>query len=215
MIKIIVQLLILPFPWGIRRRILERALNYKISPSSRIGISLIDVESLFLAEHAKIGHLNLVRGLNAIRLESHSRIGNLNWFTAARLFSNKESFPDLIVGRHAAITNRHYFDIQSRTVIGEYATVAGVRGTFLTHEIDISANRQTTRSIEIGRYAFIGSNVVVVAGARIPEFCVVAAGAVVARGTFEPRSLIGGTPARTIRVGLTGEYFSRKTGFVS
>jgi maltose O-acetyltransferase len=69
--------------------------------------------------------------------------------------------------------------------------------------------------IKIGQFAFVGSNVVVVAGAQIPDFCVVAAGAVVTRGKIEPRSLIGGTPARTIRSGLTGKYFERESGFVA
>jgi acetyltransferase-like isoleucine patch superfamily enzyme len=55
---------------------------------------------------------------------------------------------------------------------------------------------------------------VVQSGARVPDRCVVAPGAVVHGSPGSPEQLLGGVPARTIK-SLTGaEYFRRSRGQV-
>lgn len=50
--------------------------------------------------------------------------------------------------------------------------------------------------VELGDYVFVGSNAVVLMGARIGHHSVIAAGAVVSEGSeFAPYSLIAGVPA--------------------
>lgn len=53
--------------------------------------------------------------------------------------------------------------------------------------------------ISIGRRVWIGSNVKVLPGARIPDGCVVAAGSVVSGHFTESNCLLGGVPARVIK----------------
>ncbi|MDV8023668.1 acyltransferase [Rhodococcus sp. IEGM 1330] len=58
------------------------------------------------------------------------------------------------------------------------------------------------KGIHIGNHVWIGSRATVLAGTRIADGCIVAAGAVV-RGTFdEPDCLIGGVPAKVVRRGV-------------
>ena len=52
--------------------------------------------------------------------------------------------------------------------------------------------------ISIGNDVWLGRNVQVLAGANISTGCVVAAGAVVTRGDYEPYTILGGVPAKPI-----------------
>ncbi|OZD07981.1 hypothetical protein CH275_05280 [Rhodococcus sp. 06-235-1A] len=62
--------------------------------------------------------------------------------------------------------------------------------------------RHADKGIHIGNHVWIGSRATVLAGTRIADGCIVAAGAVV-RGTFdEPNCLIGGVPAKVVRKGV-------------
>ncbi|WP_088810296.1 MULTISPECIES: DapH/DapD/GlmU-related protein [unclassified Listeria] len=55
------------------------------------------------------------------------------------------------------------------------------------------------KSVSIGNDVWIGTRVTILAGAEIPNGCVVAAGAVVPAKKYPPYSIIGGVPARVIR----------------
>lgn len=52
--------------------------------------------------------------------------------------------------------------------------------------------------ISIGHDVWLGRNVQVLAGAKIPTGCVVGAGAVVTQKEFEPYTILGGVPAKPI-----------------
>jgi acetyltransferase-like isoleucine patch superfamily enzyme len=64
-------------------------------------------------------------------------------------------------------------------------------------------------AIVVGCDVWFGCRVAVLRGARIADGCVVGAGAVVTRGTDEPRSLLMGNPARVVRKDLN---WQRKPG---
>ncbi len=70
----------------------------------------------------------------------------------------------LYIGRHSAITSRHFIDCTAGIKIGKYTTIAGIRTQILTHSIDLVKNRQDARPIEIGDYCFIGTNCVILPG---------------------------------------------------
>ncbi|MBC2159649.1 acyltransferase [Listeria booriae] len=55
------------------------------------------------------------------------------------------------------------------------------------------------KSVYIGNDVWIGTRVTILAGAEIPDGCVVAAGAVVPAKKYPPYSVIGGVPAKVIK----------------
>lgn len=87
-------------------------------------------------------------------------------------------------------------NIQDGTVIhiesGKFPTIIG-EGVTIGHKALVHA-------CTIGDNCLIGMGSIILDGAVIPDDCLVAAGAMVTPGkTFEPRSLILGSPARAVR----------------
>lgn len=214
--NLVIQLLGLTLPWFLRRLLLCHFLGFYIDRTASIGFSILLVKKVHMAEGASIGHLSFFSGLDNLIMDKNSQIANLNWVTAIRgnKHFNVDRKRDLILGRHSAITSRHYIDCQESISIGEFTTIAGVRSTFLTHEIDLRRNVQAALPIKIGSYCFVGTGVIILSGASVGDFSVVAAGAVVTGKSFPSRALIGGVPAQVVRENIEGLYFDRESGRV-
>lgn len=205
-------------PTNLKRVLFQRCFGWKIDRTARIGLSLfLDVQHVELGPHVRIGHGNVFRNLRHLRVGEHASIGQWNWITTAHEFLTAPEMPErgtLTLGGHAAVTSRHYVDCAGGVRIGAFTTVAGVRSTIFSHQIDTKASRQTARPVEIGEYCFIGSNVCVTPDARIPDRCVIAMGSVVTGELPEPNTLYGGVPARAIKSLPDSAYFHRKEGYV-
>lgn len=206
-------------PWRLKRLLLVKAFGHSIHEQARIGITYLDIGHIVLEKGARIGSFNFFRGVARLALAENAQIGNLNWFTALPaeyLPASPQRRQELIVGPESAITNRHDFDLQDRIEIGAFTTIAGVRSTFFTHQIDIGANCQSAAGIRIGSYCFVSSNIVVLAGASVADKVVVAAGSVVKGALQESCTLYGGVPSRILRkIDESAKYFSRSQGSVS
>jgi acetyltransferase-like isoleucine patch superfamily enzyme len=208
-------------PWRLKRLLLTWMLGYQLDPSARIGHAVVAAASVRMGKGAHIGHLTVCRGLKLLEIGDHGRIGNLNWITgdgdnplpSAR--SNSKAEPILRVGTHSAITPRHYIDCSDRIEIGAFTTVAGVRSQFLTHSIDLRACRQQAEPITIGDNCFIGTGCIVLSGAKLPDFSVLAAGSVLRENMGQPWTLYAGVPARARkRISEDYAYFHRTVGYV-
>lgn len=212
-------LLIAILPWTIKRYLLVKILGHSIHPTARIGVSFMDVGHIVMGEGARIGSLNCFRGPGQVFLGKNALIGNLNWFTTLpgdHMRASPGRKPEISLGDESAITNRHYFDVQDSIEIGAFTTIAGIRSTFLTHQIDIGMSCQTAAGIRIGSFCFISTNCVLLAGAAVADKVVVAAGAVVKGGLPASCALYGGVPARMLReIDAKSAYFLRQRGSVS
>jgi acetyltransferase-like isoleucine patch superfamily enzyme len=213
------SLLIALLPQSLKRVALCRMFGWSVDPSARVGLSFFDnVRHVRLGPRASIGHFNVFRDLVQLDVEADAAIGQWNWITAADVLvrgrSDGGEGGTLRLGSHSAITSRHYVDCSGGVVIGDHTTVAGVRSTILTHEIDVATSRQTVAGVRIGDFCFVGSNARVTPGSFIPDRCVTAMGAVVAGALPEPGALYGGVPARVLRDVGDGEYFRRERGHV-
>ena len=219
--KRLLSLLILVLPWPLRRAILRSYFGYEISPTSRIGLSWICPKKLVLKDGATIGNLTVVKGIDLLELGEESSIGNGNWITGypsdlPRHFEHqKDRRPELIIGRHSAITNRHLLDCTASVRIGSFTTFAGFASQILTHSINLQTNRQEAYPITIGDYTFVGTNCVLLGGSALPDYCVLGAKSLLNRAQTERYHLYGGVPAKPIKaLPETNLYFQRKTGFV-
>jgi acetyltransferase-like isoleucine patch superfamily enzyme len=216
------RLLVVLLPWVLRRHVLRVCYGYVIHPTARIGWSWIFPEELEMGEHARIGHFNVAIHLRRIQLGAHALIERGNWITGfaargtAHFTHRPERDPVLALGAHSAITKDHHIDCTDRVEIGAFTTVAGYRSQLLTHSLDLERNRQDALPIRIGDYCLVGTNVVILGGAGLPDRSVLGAKALLNKAHAEPGWLYAGVPARPVkRVAADRGYFRRTSGFVA
>jgi UDP-3-O-[3-hydroxymyristoyl] glucosamine N-acyltransferase len=219
--KTILMLVATLLPWNLRRTFLEKQFGFQIHPSARIGLAWIFPTRLIMEEDTSIGHLTVAKNLDLLHLKTRATIGRGNWITGFPLGNHKhfalevDRRPELILGEHSAITNRHLLDCTSAISIGAFTTIAGFQSQFISHTIDIRLNRQTSRPISIGKYCFVGTNCVVLGGAALPDYSVLGAKSLLNKTHTATHRLYGGVPARELQT-LQPDcgYFTRREGFV-
>ncbi len=220
--KIILQILIIFFPWKIRRFLLCKIFKFKIAKSAKIGKSVILADELIMEDFSKIGSLTICKNIDKLYLKNNTSLGSLNFITGFNTkktneYSHRKTRKcELILGRHSAITSRHFIDCNGGVYIGNFTTFAGIRSTLLTHSIDVYKNRQDVHPVVIGDYCFIGTGCIILGGAALPDYSVLGAGALLSKNFKEPNCLFGGVPAKFIKKIDKEEalYFKREVGFV-
>ena len=219
--KTLLQALTVLLPWPLRRWVLARAFGYRIDPTSRIGLSWVFPQRLILEAHTRIGHGTVCKNLGLVHLQAYATIGNGNWVTGfppgpSRHFAHQpERRPELLMGPHSAITNRHLIDCTALVTIGAFTTFAGFQSQILTHSIDLPAARQSSQPVSIGSYCFIGTNCVLLGGAVLPDRCVLGAKSLLNKPFAETGYLYGGVPAKPIKpLPVDAAYFQRDEGMI-
>ena len=108
---------------------------------------------------------------------------------------------ELHIGRNVFLNDDSKIYVEERVVIGNGCNI-GWNVSIMDsdfHELD---GHKRVAPVHIGDRVWIGAGAIVCAGVRIGDGAVVAAGSVVL-SDVEPGSLVGGTPARTLRTGVT------------
>jgi acetyltransferase-like isoleucine patch superfamily enzyme len=222
MLSLFLQCLFFIFPWFIRRRLLNALLNIKIDKTAHIGFSIILARSGSMDKHSQIMNFTFVNELDKFVMKENSKIGKKNWITgsSAELKKGYAASPnrkcEFILGFHSRITPKHHFDCNGGVYIGDFTTIAGTGSQILTHGIDLIENVQRAGSVVIGKYCFIGTKSLFLMGSSIPDYSLLAAGAVVSKKHIEPYGIYAGVPAKKIK-GLPKEskYFLRTHGNVN
>lgn len=219
--RIAVAVITMFFPWPLKRFVLCLLLGYDLSPTAKIGFSIIAGAHVRLGHGARIGHLTMCRYLSRLELGEHARLGNLNWITGAgdnplpRSNGGGKGEVELLIGNHSAITHRHYIDCSDRVHIGSFTTIAGVRSQILTHSINLESCVQEVKSVVIGNYCFVGTGSMFLQGSRLPNYSVLAAGSVMCDAFSDEWTLYAGVPAKPgKKIDRNSVYFHRTTGFV-
>ena len=193
---------------------LLRTLGWTIGDDVRVGPCLVsNVGVVDIGDGAIIGAFNVVRDLAELTIGEHAQLGHWNWVTCSRAFREGGSGCRFYLGRHSAITSRHYIDCSGGIRVGAYTTIAGERSTLITHGISWKTCAQTSSPIEIGDYCLLSSNVQVTPGTVVGSRIVAGMGATLAGKLVEP-GLYVQSRAILVKTGLTGEYFHRKEGHV-
>lgn len=200
-------------PGFLKRPVLRHIFGYRIGRKVRIGMAFLDCQSLAIGDHTRIGHgvvfagcakvqvgehvnlgfLNVFRGGN-IRLEDYTSILRFNLFNAIppeRPDQHRDSKLELRFG--AIITAEHRIDFTEGVRIGRNSIFGGRNSSIWTHL------RRNGKPVTIGDFCYIGSEVRLTPGSRIPNCSVLGIGAVVTKPLEEEFSLYAGVPAHKIR----------------
>lgn len=222
MLSLIKAILSSVLPWPLRRWLLVQVGGHVIHPSARVGFSVITARRIELGPHARIGHFNVIKQLSCLHLQQYASIGNLNWISGfpaddSSHYSDEENrVAELDLGEHAAVTSRHLIDCTNRVQIGKFSIIAGFRSTILTHSVDLKANRQRSGPVGIGDYCFVGTGATLLAGSGLPNYSVLAAGAVLIRAHKQVQMLYAGVPAEPVaNLPADYNYFNRSKGYVT
>lgn len=201
-------------PSALKCFIYRHVFGYRIGRRVRLGISVIDVDECEIGDDVSIGHLNLFIGTKRLSIGEHARIGHLNiirggeevrigrWSEIIRL-NEINSIPDAIVfnetdprfllGDGSVVVAQHKIDFTDRVEIGRRVILGGRNSSLWTH------NRQMTKPIRIGDYAYIGSEIRIAPGGEVPAKCIVGIGSVITGPLEGEEMLIAGVPARAIK----------------
>jgi acetyltransferase-like isoleucine patch superfamily enzyme len=197
-----VLLVVLPKP--LKRSFARFALGWDIHPTAKLGLSLIFADQVTMGAGAGIGRFNVITQLEELRLGDHASIGSRNrikgWAKSTGAFPHSPKRRcALIMGKYALITVGHEIDCCDRVELGDFAAIAGFNCTVLTHGLDMVRNRFVTAPVEIGEYAGILTNCLMLSGTRVPDRSVVSAGSVVATKLTKELTFYRGNPAEAVR----------------
>ena len=226
--RLFVLALIGLLPSFLKRLCYRLLFGYHIGRRVRIGFSIIDAQECHIEDDVRIGHLNLIIGAGKLSLGDNVRIGHLNIIRGGEevefgRFSelirmneiNAIPEPDAVnavdsrftLGAGSIITTGHKIDFTDRVVIGRRTIIGGRNSSLWTH------NRQRTRPISIGEFAYLGSEIRMAPGSSLPSRCIVGIGAVVTGKIETEEWLIAGVPAKPVKELGTEDKFliERKT----
>lgn len=201
-------------PGFLKRPCYRLFFGYKIGRRVRLGLSVIDAGECVIGDDVRVGHLNLFVGVGRLVLGEHVRVGHLNvvrggwevrlgrWAEIIRL-NEINSIPDpevvnpiepvFSMGDGSVVTTGHKIDFTDRVEIGRRSILGGRNSSLWTH------NRQRTRPVRVGDFAYIGSEIRVAPGGVIPSRCIVGIGSVVTGRLEGEHVLIAGVPARVVK----------------
>jgi acetyltransferase-like isoleucine patch superfamily enzyme len=155
---------------------------------------VVGVKRLVVGDHVRIGHLNIIRGGDEVVLGRYAEIIRLNEI-------NSIPDPDVVnptdprflLGEGSIITTGHKIDFTDRVTIGRRSIIGGRNSSLWTH------NRQRTRPIDIGSFAYVGSEIRIAPGGTLPSRCIVGIGSVITGELAAEGYLIAGVPAKPVK----------------
>jgi acetyltransferase-like isoleucine patch superfamily enzyme len=201
-------------PSFLKRSCYRLFFGYQIGKRVRIGLSIIDAKECSIADDVQIGNLNLIIRVKKLGIEDHVRIGHLNiirggdevhlgrYSEIIRMNEiNSIAEPDVVnpidprfrLGAGSIVTTGHKIDFTDRVTIGRRSILGGRNSSLWTH------NRQQTRPIDIGSFAYVGSEIRMAPGGTLPSRCIVGIGSVITGELTAEGYLIAGVPAKPVK----------------
>jgi acetyltransferase-like isoleucine patch superfamily enzyme len=211
--RLLIKGLIAFLPSPLKRSAYRHFFGYKVGRRVKIGFSIIDVaecvidddvsighfniflgtKKLTIGDHARIGHLNIIRGGDEVRLGRYSEIIRLNEINSIpEPDVMNEIDPRFFLGDGSVVVASHKIDFTDRVELGKRVILGGRNSSLWTH------NRQMTKPITIGDFAYVGSEIRIAPGGEIPARCVVGIGSVITKKLDGENNLIAGVPAKVV-----------------
>jgi acetyltransferase-like isoleucine patch superfamily enzyme len=206
-------------PGPFKRLVYRWVFGYRLGRKVRIGIAILDCQKLQVGDGASIGHgvaflrcgavtvgrnavigsLNLFRGGSQIELGDYSQVLRMNVINAIPDHDcTNDPVSSFHLGYGSVVTAEHRIDFTARVTIGRCSIFGGRNSSIWTH------NRREGWPVEIGDHCYIGSEIRMAPGSKIPDCSIVGLGSVITRPLSEKYSLFAGVPAKKQR-NLTNE----------
>jgi acetyltransferase-like isoleucine patch superfamily enzyme len=197
-----------------KRPLYRLLFGYKIGKRVKIGFSVIDAKECAIDDDVRIGHLNLFVQTKKLMIGDNARIGHLNIirggeevilgrFCEILRLNEINAIPNpvasnpvdqrFILGNGSVIAASHKIDFSDKVEFGKCVILGGRNSSLWTH------NRQSTEQINIGDYAYLGSEIRIAPGGEVPAKCVVGIGSVITKKFETENTLIAGVPAKIIK----------------
>lgn len=153
-----------------------------------------------------IGPRMNIKGIRSFHLGSNSTIGKDSRILCVFGYGGGYYEPSVKIGNNVYIAYHFTAMAAAPIVIGDHSLIAS--GVVITSENhgtnpEIAESYADTpleaKPVEIGKGCWIGENVIITPGVTLGERCIVAAGAVVTK-SFPAYSMVGGVPAKLIKV---------------
>ena len=212
--RLFVLALIAPLPSFLMRPCYRLFFGYQIGKRVHFGFSIIDAAECQIEDDVRVGHLNVIIGVQRLTMGDHVRIGHLNIvrggeevrlgrYSEIMRMNEINSIPEpdavnpveprFMLGAGSIVTTGHKIDFTDRVDIGRRTIIGGRNSSLWTH------NRQRTRPIHIGEFAYVGSEIRMAPGSSIPSRCIVGIGSVITCEIDAEEWLIAGVPAKPIK----------------
>ncbi len=207
-------LLAVPLPWR-PKRFLYGLLGHELHPDARIGLSVILVDRLRMQAGARVGHFNLIRDCELVRLDEGAVIGSFNAIrglgTDSEFEAGAERQRALLLDEGSAITYGHFIDTSDCVHFGRFSGLGGWGSQILTHAVvpDTAAHR--SKPVSFGDYSLCATSVIVLPGGTLPDCSVLGANSVLASPGEDEYTLYAGTPAKPIRTYPTDTAWFTRT----
>ena len=128
-------------------------------------------------------------------------------YTTIRLTGSLKRIANYIrIGNNVGLGTHGYYgcgvgflEIGDNTIFGNYVSIHPENHNYEDSDIPIREQGVSGKGIVIGANCWIGAKATILDGTRLGDGCIVAAGAVV-KGIFPDKSIIGGVPAKIIKM---------------
>jgi acetyltransferase-like isoleucine patch superfamily enzyme len=205
-------------PCFLKKPVYRWFFGYKIGKRVSIGLTLLDARHCVLRDDVRIGHGNLILAVNELEAGDHARIGygnilrggdriELGRYSEIIRFNvinsiidpelDPNSFaaaePCFLLGAGSIVVSGHRIDFTDRVEIGKRTILGGRNSSLWTH------NRQSTSPIRIGSLTYIGSEIRISPGGKIPSRSIVGIGSVIVGRLEGEGCLFAGVPATPVR----------------
>jgi acetyltransferase-like isoleucine patch superfamily enzyme len=180
-------------------------LNYKGILFLGRNISIKHKSKILFGKNCIIGNNVFINALseNGIKIGDNVTISQNSILICTGVIRNKGV--GLIIGNNVGINARAFISAQGGITIGDDVIIGpdvrliAENHIFESTKIPIRLQGERRQGITIGKDCWIGSNVTILDGVNLGKGCVIAAGAVV-NNSFPENTVIGGVPAKIIKI---------------